>query len=59
MIYDFYRAGQINDKGPVLWMFRYWRKDGGFGSCELVEDGKLEAQIKALRDLGYTDGRWA
>lgn len=52
--YTVYRAGQFNGAGPVLWMFRYLRADGSFGSCEAVEQGDLRRHVDALQAIGYS-----
>ncbi len=51
--FDYYRAGQVNGKGAVLWMFRYYRADGTFGSCEAVEEQEVAAHRKALAGIGW------
>jgi hypothetical protein len=51
--YDFYNAGKFNGRGPDLWMFRYWRPDGTFGSCEVVEEQGAAKHREAIRALGY------
>lgn len=48
--FDCYRLGQFNGQGPVLWMFRYYRPDGSFGSCEVAED--RDAKGAALAAIG-------
>jgi hypothetical protein len=52
--FDYYRAGQINDAGPVLYMFRFYTVDGHFGSCQLVEDHNVTPERNALIAMGWT-----
>lgn len=50
---SYYCIGRVNGQGPNLWMLRFWRPDGSFGSCQCVEEDKLSAEIGALRAMGW------
>ena len=51
--FDYYRAGQINGAGAVLWIFRFYRPDGSFGSCQCVEESAVAANRDALVAMGW------
>ena len=51
--FTYYRMGQVNGQGPVMWMFRFLRRDGGFGSCRVVEEGRLATERRALLAAGW------
>ena len=53
--FDWYRLGQVNGTGPVLCMIRFYKDEGtlAIGSCQVVEEGKLGAELAALRKLGW------
>jgi hypothetical protein len=51
--FDYYRAGQINGRGAVLYIFRFLRSDGSFGSCQCVEEQNVSIERAALIAMGW------
>lgn len=51
--YDAHKSGRWNGKGPVLWLFRFYRADGSFGSCQCVEEKDVTRERDAIEALGY------
>ena len=51
--FDFYRIGQFNGQGPVLWMLKFLAHDGGYGGCQCIEEGKLNAMVAELERQGW------
>jgi hypothetical protein len=51
--YDFYNMGKFNGQGPNLIMFRIYKPDGSFGSCQVVEEQEAAKNREALRAMGY------
>lgn len=52
--FDCYCAGRFNNTGPYLIMFRFYRADGTFGSCQLVEEKDAAAEREALIRMGWS-----
>jgi hypothetical protein len=51
--YDFYTAGKFNGQGPNLIMFRTYKPDGSFGSCQCVEEQNAAKEREAYQRIGY------
>lgn len=39
--------------GPDMYMFRFFRKDGSFGSCFLCHGDTFRAEVDALEKMGW------
>jgi hypothetical protein len=52
--FDHYNAGKFDGRGEDHIMFRFYRADGAFGSCELVPASGAAANREALLRMGWT-----